>query len=168
MKKILSVILAGALSLTLTACENTDEKSSGSSNNSSSENSTSSAETEKAADKTKKLLEALTFPEMIEAKSDFIDVNFGINVEDLADYSVYICPSGAMPDEFGIFTATSAEKAAAVKEKVEERIKYQTETYTTYTPDEVYKLEGSVCELSGNTVVYAICEDGAKAKEILM
>lgn len=167
MKKILSIILAGVMCAALTACDNTSSdpnSTSGDTGNSQS----STVDTVKASEKAAKLLDTLTFPEMIEAKSDFLDVNFGINAEDLADYSVYICPSGAMPDEFGIFTATSAEKAADIKTKVEDRIKRQTETYTTYTPDEVYKLEGSICELNGNTVIYAICSDGAKAKEILM
>lgn len=165
MKRILSVVLSAvilAACAALTACNETsgDQSSTGSVNS-------VSGDTKKAADKTAALLEAVTFPEMISANSDFIDMNFGINAEDLEDYSVYICPSGAMPDEFGIFAAKSAEVAANIKTKVEARIKYQTKTYSEYTPDEVYKLEGSVCELNGNTVYYAICADGAKAKEIL-
>ena len=162
MKKILCVILTAAC-LALTACSSTDEPSS--KDNTSSTASTASAK--KAAEKTAALLEAVEFPEMISANSDFLDVNFGINAAYLEDYSLYICPSGAMPDEFGIFTAKSAEAAADIKTKLEARINYQKETYTTYTPDEVYKLDGSVCEINGNTVYYAICADGAKAKELL-
>ena len=165
MKKILCVILAAAC-LTLTACDSTDNPSSGN-NTVSTESTASAANTKKAAEKTAALLEAMEFPEMITANSDFLDVNFGINAGDLEDYSLYICPSGAMPDEFGIFTAKSSEAAADIKAKIEARIAYQKETYTTYTPDEVYKLDGSVCEINGSTVYYAICADGAKAKEIL-
>ncbi len=165
MKKILSIVLVCVMCAALAACDDTSSNQNSSSDNGSSQSST--VETVKAAEKTAELLNALEFPEMKEAGSDFLDINFGINVEDLADYSVYICPSGAMPDEFGIFTAASAEKAAEIKTKIDERIQHQTETYTTYTPDEVYKLEGSICELNGNTVIYAICADGAKAKEIL-
>lgn len=166
MKRILSVVLSAVMLASCAALTACSETSGDQSSGTGSVNSVS-GDTKKAADKTAALLEAVTFPEMISANSDFIDVNFGINAEDLEDYSVYICPSGAMPDEFGIFTAKSAEAAANIKTKVEARIAYQTETYTTYTPDEVYKLEGSVCELNGNTVYYAICADGAKAKEIL-
>lgn len=165
MKKIFCVILAAAC-LTLTACDSTDSPSSGSSSVGT-ESTAGTADIKKASEKTAALLEAMEFPEMISADSNFLNVNFGINAEDLEDYSLYICPSGAMPDEFGIFTAKSAEAAADIKTKVEARIAYQTETYTTYTPGEVYKLEGSICETDGNTVYYAICADGAKAKEIL-
>lgn len=167
MKKIFCVILAAAC-LTLTACSGTDETSGG--NSASGTSSTAStAETKTASEKTAALYEAVDFPEMITASSDFIDINFGINTDDLEDYSLYICPSGAMPDEFGIFTAKSADAAAEIMTKIEARIGYQKETYTTYTPDEVYKLDGSVCGIivNENTVYYAICADGAKAKELL-
>lgn len=158
--------MLAAACLTLTACESTDEPSSGSSTVNS-ETTASVPDTKKASEKTAALLDAMQFPEMIAANSDFLNVNFGINADDLEDYSLYICPSGAMPDEFGIFTAKSSDVAADIKAKVESRIASQTETYTDYTPNEVYKLDGSICEINGNTVYYAICADGAKAKEIL-
>lgn len=167
MKKILCIVLAAAC-LTLTACDSTDETS-GNNSAAGTSSTASAAEIKKASEKTAALLEAVEFPEMISANSDFLDVNFGIKADDLEDYSLYICPSGAMPDEFGVFTAKSPEAAADIMAKIEDRIGYQKETYTTYTPDEVYKLDGSVCgiNVNENTVYYAICADGAKAKEIL-
>lgn len=164
MKKIISAALALIVCASLTACKDTGNNSESTPTDQSSQ---ISAVEKTAAEKTGELLKAMTFPEMISAGEDLLDAMFGISADDLTDYSVYICPSGAMPDEFGIFIAVSAQKAAEIKSKVEQRIADQTETYTTYTPDEVYKLEGSICEVNGNTVYYAICADGAKAREIL-
>lgn len=158
-KKITACAVLAAVMLSgCTKTENTG--SSGSS-------SSSAAVTQSASEKTTKLLTEVEFPEMVEVSSDRLEVYFGISADKVEDFSAYICGSGAMPDEFGIFLAKDASAAAEIEGLLKDRIDYQTETYRDYTPQEVYKLEDSFVSVSGNTVIYAICADNAKAREIL-
>lgn len=158
-KKIVACAVLAAVMLSgCTKTENTG--SSGSS-------SSSAAVTQSASEKTTKLLTEVEFPEMVEVSSDRLEVYFGISADKVDDFSAYICGSGAMPDEFGIFLAKDASAAAEIEQLLRDRIDYQTETYRDYTPQEVYKLEDSFVSVSGNTVIYAICADNAKAREIL-
>lgn len=121
----------------------------------------------KPGEKAQELLAAVNFPEMVSKDMEFVEYTYGITSDMVSEHVVYICGSGAMPDEFGIFVASSADAAAQIKSKLESRIAYQKDTYTTYTPAEVYKLDDSFVEVNSNTVIYAICADNGKAREIL-
>lgn len=164
MKKLLSIAMAVVMCAALTACGDNGGQNSG---NNSSSSQTSSVAEKKPSEKAQELLAAVTFPEMVSKDMEFAEYTFGITADMVSDHVLYVCGSGAMPDEFGIFVASSADAAAQIKEKLENRIAYQKETYTTYTPDEVYKLDDSFVEANGNTVFYAICADNSKAREIL-
>lgn len=162
MKKFLSIAMAAVLCVTLTACGDNGGGASGNSNS-----TNQSAAAKKPSEKAQELLAAVKFPEMVSKDMEFAEVTYGITSDMVSEHVLYICGSAAMPDEFGIFTAKSADAAAEIKTKLENRIAYQKETYTTYTPDEVYKLDDSFVEVNGNTVIYAICADNGKAREIL-
>lgn len=124
------------------------------------------AESVSYSDKTAKLMDEVEFPKgMVEMSADNLKM-YGIDVSDTVNYSGYLCASGAMPDEFGIFEAVDADAADRIKTALESRIESQRKTYTDYTPDEVYKLDDSFVEVNGNVVCYAICADNSKAKEI--
>lgn len=166
MKKFFSIVMAAVMCAALTACNNTDSGSK-SDDKSSSDTQSSTAVTKKPSEKAQELLGAVTFPEMVSKDMEFVEVTFGITADMVTEHCLYICGSGAMPDEFGIFVASSADAAAQIKSKIDARIAYQKDTYTDYTPAEVYKLEDSFCDVDGNTVVYAICADNTKAREIL-
>lgn len=161
MKKILSIVMAAAICAALTACGD----SAGS--NSKSDTQSSAPAAKKPSEKAAELLGAVTFPEMVSKDMEFAEYTFGITPDKVTEHVLYVCGSGAVPDEFGIFVASSADAAAEIKGKIDKRIEYQKDTYTTYTPDEVYKLDDSFCEVNGNTVIYAICADNGKAREIL-
>ncbi len=166
MKKFFSIVMAAVMCAALTACSSTDSGSK-SDDKSSSDTQSSTAVTKKPSEKAQELLGAVTFPEMVSKDMEFVEVTFGITADMVTEHCLYICGSGAMPDEFGIFVASSADAASQIKSKIDARIAYQKNTYTDYTPAEVYKLEDSFCDVDGNTVVYAICADNAKAREIL-
>ncbi len=161
MKKVLLSVITAALVCGLCGC---GSSTSGSSNNSTSSVSTS---TLSAKEKAEKLLGAVEFPSMVEVTADKLDIYFGIAENDVKEYSVYICGSAAMPDEFGIFVAKDADTAAKIKTAVEKRIEAQKKTYSDYKPDEMYKIDDSFIDVNGNTVCYAICADNAKAASIL-
>lgn len=170
MKKIFSIAMIAVMCAAFTACGNSaggDSDSGKSSNDNKTEQQSSTENIKKPSEKAAELLDAVTFPQMVEKDMEFVEVTFGITSDMVTDHIFYVCGSGAMPDEFGIFEAADADAAASVKAKIDSRIAYQKDTYTTYSPDEAYKLTDSFCEVNGNTVIYAICADNSKAREIL-
>lgn len=162
MKKIIA-ICAAALCLTLTGC---GESASTSDSNSAS-NSASSAGSESASNKTAAFKDAVTLPAMVNVTSDTLEDRYNIKPEDVTDFSAYICGSGAMPDEFGIFCAVDKDAANRVSQALNKRIENQRSTYQDYTPNEMYKFDDCFVEVDGTVVVYAISEDNSKAKEML-
>ena len=158
--------MMAAMCCAFTACSN---NGSSESNNSKSDQQSSAVTAEKNLDdKAKELLDTVTFPEMVSKDMDFVEVTLGITDDMVSDHVFYICGSGAMPDEFGIFVAASEDAADDIRTKIYNRIDYQRDTYTSYAPDEAYKLTDAFCDIvDGNTVIYAVCAENSKAREIL-
>ena len=166
MKKLISIIMIATLCCAFTACKN-DSGDSGK-NNSSNKSNSSTVSNKKPSEKANELLSSVTFPEMVSKDMEFVEVTLGITADMVSEHVFYICGSGAMPDEFGIFVATSAENASQIKDKLGSRVEYQRDTYSTYSPDEAYKLTDCFVDIvNGNTVIYAVCADNSKAREIL-
>lgn len=160
MKKVFLSVITAALVCSLCGCVSSNSGSSSSS-------SSVSQSTLSAKEKTEKLLGAVEFPSMVEISADKLDIYFGIAEDEVKEYSVYICGSAAMPDEFGVFVAKDADTAAKIKTAVEKRIEAQRKTYSDYKPDEMYKIDSSFVNVNGTSVSYAICADNTKAAEIL-
>ena len=172
MKKLILIIMAAVMCTAFTACKNdgnNGDKDSNNSISSKSEQQSSAVTAEKTpAEKAAELLDTVTFPEMVSKDMDFVEVTLGITDDMVSNHVYYVCGSGAMPDEFGIFIAASEDAAAEIREKIYDRIDYQRDTYTSYAPDEAYKLTDAFCEVvDGNTVIYAVCAENRKAREIL-
>ena len=160
-KKLTTAALLAAL--LLTGCNAADTKS---------DNSSSSAPAESqiisAAEKAEKLLSEVEFSgEMIQPEAENMEFSLGFTADGLTDYAVYTCGSGAYPDEFGIFTAETEEKAAEIKTALEKRIDTQKATYKDYTPAEMYKFDDCFVKQNGKTVYYAVTADNSTAAEIL-
>ncbi len=135
---------------------------------SSSDSGSVSDEAEKTlSERTEALLEEVEFPQMVEVTSDNLSTFYKIEDGKVTEFSAYVCGSGAMPDEFGIFVAASEEDADDIKTALDERIEKQRETYADYTPDEMYKFDDCFVTKSGSTVYYAVCDDNEKAAELL-
>jgi hypothetical protein len=168
MKKTIIALSLSLACIMAAGCSNSSTASSGSSSESSSSENTASETTNKtAAEKTAQLLEEVEFPSMVEVTSDKLSTYYKIEEDSVTEFSAYVCGSGAMPDEFGIFVAVDEDAAAEIKSALDTRIEKQTETYTDYTPDEMYKFDDCFVSVSGNTVVYAVCADNSAAKDIL-
>ncbi|MDE7398126.1 MAG: DUF4358 domain-containing protein [Oscillospiraceae bacterium] len=118
---------------------------------------------------TDQLMNDVEFPSMVAVKEDNLEVYYGFTMNDVAEYSAYICGSGAMPDEFGIFVAQSEDAASRIKECLENRVEAQKKTYEDYpiAANELYKLDDAFVNINGTTVTYAICADNNIAKDIL-
>lgn len=163
MKKIIVTVITAALVCSMCGCGN----GGGSSQNSSQTSSSASQSALSLSERTKKLLDEVKFPSMVEVNQEKLELYFDVSEGDVTEYSAYICGSGAMPDEFGVFTAKDADTAAKLKASIEKRIESLRKTYADYTPKEMYKLDDSFVNVNGNTVSYAVCADNAKAKDIL-
>ncbi len=163
MKKIILTVITAALVCSMCGCGN----GGGSSQNSSQTSSSASQSALSLSERTKKLLDEVKFPSMVEVNQEKLELYFDVSEGDVTEYSAYICGSGAMPDEFGVFTAKDADTAAKLKASIEKRIESLRKTYADYTPKEMYKLDDSFVNVNGNTLSYAVCADNAKAKDIL-
>lgn len=157
-KKIITILAAAALCAALTGC--------GDSTNSPAE-SVVNSETKDAASKTAALKDAVKFPDMVNVKANTLKDRFGIEEADVSEFSAYICGSGAMPDEFGIFSAKDADAAKRISDALNKRVEQQRKTFKDYTPGEMYKFDDCFVETDGTVVIYAICADNSKAKELL-
>lgn len=100
-------------------------------------------------------------------KDDLPDYYSDIDVSQVESASFSICASGAFPDEIAVVKCTDSSAAAAVKSALEKRLASQTELYSTYTPDEMYKLDTAKIYTSGNYAVFIALSDNDKAKEII-
>lgn len=117
--------------------------------------------------KTSALLEAIDFPEMTEVTADGLNLFFGIDEADVSEFSAYLCGSGAVPDEFGIFIVKDADAANRVAAALNERAERQRKMFKDYLPNEMYKFDDCFVEINGTVVTYAVCADNSKARELL-
>lgn len=70
-------------------------------------------------------------------------------------------------DEFCIFTASDSSGADATEQMALERISSQKETYQSYAPDEVTKLNNAIISKKGNYVVLLVTDDYENGKSII-
>ncbi len=75
--------------------------------------------------------------------------------------------SGATADEVAVFECASSDSVTAVKNAINDRIKYLHDGYADYGPDEVPKIDTAKVLEYGNFVVFCICKNPEKTEEIL-
>ncbi|MCH5347676.1 MAG: DUF4358 domain-containing protein [Oscillospiraceae bacterium] len=172
MKKTAIIIAAALSALLLAACEKepgtvpvdgTPEPASAASV---SDTEAAKAETS-AADITAAITAEIEISSAIEKTAENIGAFYDIDTASVTDMSVFICGSGAYPDELAVFRFDSADSAKAGAEAVRKRLDSQLALYRDYTPDEVYKLEGAAVIEKDNWVIFAACSDNDRAKEIV-
>lgn len=170
-KKLIAITCAALICAAFTGCGNNAGTSSNSVNSAASapENSGggSSAAAGSLADKTAALKAAVETPEMIALTKDNLKDILGVDSADISDFSALNCGNGAYPDAFGVFTAKDADAAKRVEDALKKFIEKRNKDFKDYKPNEMYKLDDSFVETNGTTVVFAICADNAKAKELL-
>ncbi len=183
-KKLITIISAALICAAFTGCgDNTSSPANSTENsaasapqNSAASGSTNSAANSEAgsnaaagglADKTEALKNAVETPEMVAVNNDSLKDILGVDSADVAEFSALNCGNGAYPDAFGIFTAKDEDSAKRVEEALKKFVEKRNKDFKDYKPAEMYKLEDSFVETNGTTVVFAICADNSKAKEIL-
>ncbi len=119
------------------------------------------------ADITAAIMAEIEIPSAMEKNAENIGAYYDVDTVAIAEMSVYICGSGAYPDELAIFKFNDEASAQAGAEAVKSRLESQTAIYKDYTPAEMYKLEEAVVITEGNWVAFAACADNARAREII-
>ena len=118
------------------------------------------------ADITAAITAEIEIPSAVEKDKDSIDYYFTVDKTQLEDVSMFICGSGAFPDELVVLKMTTPEAAQTAAAAVQEHLTAQIELYRDYTPNEFYKLEGAVVNTVNNYVMLFVCTDNARATEI--
>lgn len=164
MKKIFAALLAAmTLCASLTGCSG---ESGGS--------SAVQASDKTASERAEALMAAVPFADVDgnsydsrAVTSDQLKDIFGIDSADVTEFAAYICPSGSIPDEFGVFVASDVDAAKRIESTLTTRKEQRGNSFKDYKPKEMFKFEDSFVETSGSTVIYAVCGDNSKARELL-
>ncbi len=175
-KKILLAMLTAVLAVTAASCGGNTPASTTKATEAPATTDTATADTAaaepaadvNAADITKAVLDEVPINSAFEKKKESLPDYFdGLDVDAIEDFSYYICASGAYPDEIAVFRFSSSDSAENAVKAVTDRLAYQKETYETYTPDEMYKIDGAVIKQTGNWVYYLVTSDNEKAESIV-
>lgn len=84
----------------------------------------------------------------------------------IKDKVVYVS-TGATAEEIAIFEAVDKDAAEEIKNGVSQRIEDQKESFESYIPEEMVKLNNPVLEVKGKYVILCISDNNDKAKEII-
>ena len=120
-----------------------------------------------AADITNAVMAEIEISSAMEKTAENIGAYYDIDVATVAEMSVFVCGSGAYPDELAVFRFNDEAGAKAGADAVQSRLDGQIAVYKDYTPAEMYKLDEAVIITDGNWVVFAACADNSRAKEII-
>lgn len=90
-----------------------------------------------------------------------------VDTSELDSAAFALCGSGALPDEVAVFKFKNSDAAKAAETGLQSKLDSRIESFATYTPDEMYKLETAKIYSNGNYAVYLAVADNEKAKEIV-
>ena len=103
---------------------------------------------------------------LTEIDGDYMSELYGISEELLADYHVLLS-SGATANEIAVFECNETTGVEAVQSGIETRIQDQIDSYSSYGPQEVPKLESAEIYVQGTYVADCVSSDNAKTDEIM-
>ncbi len=141
MKKMISLLLALALLLTLAACGGKAE--------------------EPVSIDVKALYESYGqyMPDMFFPDEDTMMNFLGISVEDCVQYQVAICAEGMRADEVWLMEAKDASALENLKQLAQTRVEAKLEETVTYAPDQYVVVEKAVILTQGNYLALLISPD---------
>ena len=141
MKKMISLLLALALMLTLAACGGKAE--------------------EPVSIDVKALYESYGqyMPDMFFPDEDTMMNFLGISVEDCVQYQVAICAEGMRADEVWLMEAKDAAALENLKQLAETRVQAKLDETVSYAPDQYVVVEKAVILTNGNYLALLISPD---------
>lgn len=112
--------------------------------------------------------EQIPISSMVEKGTDELTTYFGaLDTSEVESGAYCLCGSGALPDAAAVIKFKTDEAAKAAEEALQKKLDYQIEVFTSYTPDEMYKLETAKVYSYGNYAVYLALSDNEAAKSIV-
>ena len=171
MKKTI-IVLSIFAAMLFTACKTVDDGGAVQANGTPVEQTSDTVSAEakadaSAADIASAVMAEIEIQSAVEKTKDDIGAFYDVDTAAVSDMSVFVCGSGAYPDELAVFKFTDADSAKAGAEAVKKRLDNQIALYTDYTPDEVYKLEDATLIEKGEWVILTVCSDNSRAREIV-
>ncbi|MDD6484141.1 MAG: DUF4358 domain-containing protein [Clostridiales bacterium] len=110
------------------------------------------------------VLSSVTFTEYLEPIAQDIEVKrLGLDASKVEECSAY-AGTKAVVDEIAVIKSSDAQEAQA---QIEAYVASQKESYASYKPDEVTKLEDCVIKTVGDYVIYVASADNAAAQAVV-
>ena len=155
MIKMLAAALAALMALSLSACSG-DGENSGS--------TASDGSAVEVAALAKEMLDATSWnDEMIQISEDVVP-NYYTIPDNVEEYVVYLCPTGATVEEISVFK-TSDGKTADMESAIDNHIQARITEYESYRPEEVKKLNSATVVASDGYVAVIIADDNGPATD---
>lgn len=149
MKKITAIVCATVMALSLTACGGTTTKE-------------VSVDPNKLSES---LLETVTSDTLTKSSMDLSTVYFYDT--DKVNSAVAYASSGTTACEVAVIESKDASKAAEVEKNFKTRVENQKNLYASYNAEEAARLDDAIIKSAGVYTVLCVCDDNAKAEEIL-
>lgn len=100
------------------------------------------------------------------AASEMLSSIYFVEAEQVTKGAAYMS-SGASACEVAVIECKEASQTDAVKKLFETRVSNQSALFASYNAGEVAKLDKAVIKTAGKYAVLVVCDDTAKAEEIL-
>ena len=152
MKKLRIVLVALLSMLLLAACGSKEE---------------SKEVTAVPSELAKKIAEtAVTSDALSEVSTDIMASTYFVDTTKIEASSAFFS-TGASACEAAVIKCSDSNYVSEVKTLLENRVKNQTDLYSSYNAGETKKLENAIIKTSGNYVVLCVVDDTTKAEEVL-
>lgn len=110
--------------------------------------------------------ETVTSDALAEVSTDIMASTYFVDTTKIESSSAYMS-TGASACEAAVIKCSDSEYVAEAKTLLENRVKNQTDLFSSYNAGETKKLENAIIKTSGNYVVLCVADDASKAEEIL-
>lgn len=110
--------------------------------------------------------DTVTSDTLSEVSTDIMASTYFVDTTKIEASSAYMS-TGASACEAAIIKCSDASYAAEVETLFKNRVSNQTDLFSSYNAGETKKLENAIIKSSGAYVILCVCDDTAKAEEIL-
>ena len=170
-KLICTALCTATILCSFAGCSDSTENTSSSSGTSSAQSSAEPAQTEETKDISviaDKLKSDIKYDDqLVELPAEKIKNTLSISEDTYTKAKIYICASGATPEEIDCFEAKDESSAKDIKTALEKRVENQKKAFENYNAEQAPKLDNPVIVVNGKTVFMCISGDNDKAKEII-
>lgn len=104
--------------------------------------------------------------ELISVDTELGCAQYAINPADCRQAMLYLS-SGATAEELALFEAVDADSLERIKDAVNNRLRLQTDSFESYQPSEVPKLDKAIVFTRGNYIILIVADDYESANKVL-